>query len=178
MPEATDSSLYELARSALLEITRDDTLGEPRDIVTAEDGTKTVRFENTLPGYPGWLWTVGVAQVEGEEPTVLETELLPGETSLLAPDWVPWEERLAEYEAAQEHHDGAEDDSEGDDDSDDDDSDDDDDDDLDDDDDSDDVDDDSDEYADVSEEDILDDSDDEQLDVDAAGEEPEAPHRD
>ncbi|GAA4267821.1 DUF3027 domain-containing protein [Frondihabitans peucedani] len=104
MPDAApaDSSLYSLAREALLEITRDDTIGEPRDVSVDDQGVTTVRFENTLPGYPGWLWTVSVATLEGQEPTVLETELLPGDSSLLAPDWVPWVERLAEYEASQE----------------------------------------------------------------------------
>ena len=33
---------------------------------------------------------------------MLETELMPGESALLAPDWVPWSDRLAEYRAAQE----------------------------------------------------------------------------
>lgn len=98
----SDEEYFELARVALLEITREDTLGEPVSVEPGEDGTTTVRIANTLPGYPGWLWTVSVASVEGEEPTVLETELLPGEDSLLAPDWVPWVERLAEYEASQE----------------------------------------------------------------------------
>jgi hypothetical protein len=32
---------------------------------------------------------------------VLEAELLPGEGALLAPEWVPWAVRLAEYQAAQ-----------------------------------------------------------------------------
>ncbi|WP_235481072.1 DUF3027 domain-containing protein, partial [Frondihabitans sp. Leaf304] len=99
MADAAD--LYSLAREALLEITRDDTIGEPLEVVDEGEGVSTVRFANTLPGYPGWLWTVSIAVVGDEEPSVLETELLPGDTSLLAPDWVPWVERLAEYEAAQ-----------------------------------------------------------------------------
>jgi hypothetical protein len=40
---------------------------------------------------------VSVSQVEGIEPTVLEVGLLPGEGSLVAPDWVPWADRLEEY---------------------------------------------------------------------------------
>jgi hypothetical protein len=44
---------------------------------------------------------VTVAQVEDEDPTVLEIELLPGDGALLAPEWVPWAERLAEYRAHQ-----------------------------------------------------------------------------
>ena len=61
----------------------------------------SLRFENRLPGYPGWYWTVTVARVEDEEPTVLELELLPGDGALLAPEWVPWAERLADYRAHQ-----------------------------------------------------------------------------
>ena len=59
-------------------------------------------FERRMPGYPGWHWTVSCRRIGDEaEPTVLETELMPGENALLAPDWVPWSERLADYQAAQ-----------------------------------------------------------------------------
>src|SRR4029453_9433973 len=54
-----------------------------------------------LAGYPGWFWTVSLARLDDAEPTVLEVELLPGDGALLAPDWVPWAERLADYQAAQ-----------------------------------------------------------------------------
>lgn len=119
MPESADSrdeSYYTLAREALLEVTRDDTIGEPLEVVDEGDGVSTVRFANTLPGYPGWKWTVSIAQVDGDEPTVLETELIPGDGSLLAPDWVPWAERLAEYEASAERAAGDTGDDESDDD--------------------------------------------------------------
>ena len=43
-----------------------------------------------------------IARVDDGEPTVLETELMPGEAALLAPEWVPWSERLADYRAAQD----------------------------------------------------------------------------
>jgi Protein of unknown function (DUF3027) len=52
-------------------------------------------------GYPDWFWTVSVAQLPGEGPSVLEAELLPGEGALIAPDWVPWADRLEDYKAAQ-----------------------------------------------------------------------------
>ena len=32
---------------------------------------------------------------------MLEVELMPGDGALIAPDWLPWAERLAEYQAAQ-----------------------------------------------------------------------------
>ncbi len=98
MPE----SYEDLARSALLEITPVATIGSFVSQTPEDDGSVTVRFASAQPGYPDWLWTVSVADVEGGEPTVLEAELLPGEGSLLAPDWLPWSDRLAEYKAAQE----------------------------------------------------------------------------
>lgn len=103
----------DLAREALLEVTPESTVGAPVGTVDEGDGVVSVLFANRLPGYPGWRWTVSVAEVGDDEPTVLEVELMPGDGSLVAPEWVPWSERLAEYRAAQEHEgeDGAEDES-------------------------------------------------------------------
>ena len=103
-PEIPDPRLIEahdLALAALREITPASTIGAPAGYTVEADGVVSLRFETTLKGYPGWFWTVSVARVEGEEPTVLEAELLPGDTALLAPEWVPWAVRLAEYQAAQ-----------------------------------------------------------------------------
>lgn len=98
MPEGYER----FARQALLEFTGEPTVGECLGSQDEGDGVVTVRFDSALPGYPGWHWTVSLAVVEGGEPTVLETELMPGESALLAPEWVPWSDRLAEYRAAQE----------------------------------------------------------------------------
>ena len=96
------NSQYEkLARGALLEITSDASVGALVGEQVESEGIVSVLFASKLPGYPGWNWTVSVAQVEGEEPSVLEAELMPAEGALLSPDWVPWSERLAEYKAAQ-----------------------------------------------------------------------------
>lgn len=92
---------HDLALAALHEITPAATVGAPVGYTAEDDGVVSLRFENRQPGYPSWFWTVSVAVVEGSEPTVLEVELLPGEGALLAPDWVPWAERLADYQAAQ-----------------------------------------------------------------------------
>ena len=120
MPES-NPELVALAKSALIEITPEKTIGDPIAVVE-ENGVSTVTFSNRMDGYPGWQWTVAIGQVEGEQPTVLETELMPGLGSLLAPDWVPWSERLADYQAAQEAAaaEGSDDDSEDSDDDDDD----------------------------------------------------------
>src|SRR6478752_4511975 len=92
---------HDLALAALHEITPASTVGPAAGYLPEEDGSLSLRFENRMPGYPGWYWTVTVARVEEEEPTVLEVELLPGDGALLAPEWVPWAERLAEYRAHQ-----------------------------------------------------------------------------
>jgi hypothetical protein len=91
----------DLARAALAEVTRPETVGPAAGYTVEDEGVVSLRFENRLPGYPGWFWTVSVARVDDAEPTVLEVELLPGAGALLAPDWVPWAVRLAEYQAAQ-----------------------------------------------------------------------------
>ena len=93
--------LISIARAALLEVTPEETIGAPTGSVD-EAGATTVTFQANMAGYPGWHWTVSVATLEGEDPSVLEVELMPGDGALLAPDWVPWSERLADYEAAQE----------------------------------------------------------------------------
>jgi hypothetical protein len=91
----------EVARAALAEISPAGTVGDLLDSTAQDDGTATLRFVSTLPGYPGWHWSVSVAEIPGEAPTVMEAELMPGEGALLAPDWVPWAERLEDYRAAQ-----------------------------------------------------------------------------
>jgi hypothetical protein len=92
---------FVVARDALLEITAESTVGELISETVADDGVVTMLFAATMTGYPGWHWTVSVAELSGEEPTVLEAELLPGDGALLAPDWVPWSERLEDYKEAQ-----------------------------------------------------------------------------
>ncbi|WP_298873398.1 DUF3027 domain-containing protein [uncultured Microbacterium sp.] len=92
---------HDLALAALHEITPADTVGPAAGYALEDDGVVSLRFHTRLSGYPGWFWTVSVAVVEESEPTVLEVELLPGDGALLAPDWVPWATRLAEYQAAQ-----------------------------------------------------------------------------
>ncbi|ANP73717.1 hypothetical protein PA27867_2778 [Cryobacterium arcticum] len=129
------------ARAALELITPADTIGEPIGYIVEGEHVLSLLFDCLMTGYPGWRWTVSLSRVDGEsEPQVLETELMPGDDALLAPEWVPWSDRLADSKLAEELAaaaltDDDSDDDDSDDDSDDDDSDDDDDDDSDDDDD-------------------------------------------
>lgn len=55
----------------------------------------THTFASRQPGYVGWHWAVTVAGVPGADViTVDEVVLLPGDSAVLAPAWVPWQERL------------------------------------------------------------------------------------
>lgn len=117
----------EIARAGLLEITPASTIGDAAGEIDEGDGVISYQFETLMDGYPGWKWTVSVAQVDDSEPTVLETELIPAEGALLAPEWVPWSDRMDDYRAAQIALGEVVEDDESDDDSDDDDSEDDDD---------------------------------------------------
>jgi hypothetical protein len=91
----------EFARTALLEITEKETIGALVAIKPEADGVVTFLFESTQAGYPGWTWASTIAHVPDSEPTLVEAELIPGENALLAPAWVPWAERLAEYRSTQ-----------------------------------------------------------------------------
>lgn len=122
MPEsggAPDRAVLEpLAREALGEITNPKHVGALREVTVADD-IATVRFSTTQGGYPGWAWTVSIAVNPGMEPAILETELMPGDGALVAPDWVPWADRLEDY-LAQQAEAGSGDDADTDDESDDD----------------------------------------------------------
>jgi hypothetical protein len=63
--------------------------------VAEGDRVVTHFFECIDPGYRGWRWAVTVTRASrAKNVTLDETVLLPGEDALLAPEWVPWSERL------------------------------------------------------------------------------------
>jgi len=89
----------ELARTALQEITPAESIGELLGHEVEGERVVSLHFDCTLSGYPGWHWTVSLARTdENAAATVLETELMPGEYALTAPDWVPWSDRLIDGE--------------------------------------------------------------------------------
>lgn len=97
-----------LAEAALDEIAPAGAVGDVVDAID-EQGVLALRYRSQLAGYPDWRWTVTLAtDAEGVQ-TVLEVALLPGEGSLVAPEWVPWADRLADYLAAKETADADED---------------------------------------------------------------------
>ncbi|MFC8047655.1 DUF3027 domain-containing protein [Nocardia sp. NPDC057353] len=84
----------ELARRALLEL-EPSGVGEHIGVSSEDEAAATHRFEATLPGYRGWQWAVVVAAAPGDDRvTVSESALLPGPDALVAPDFVPWDQRV------------------------------------------------------------------------------------
>ena len=120
--DATLLAAVDLARAALLEITDEDTIGEVIGHLDEGELVISLLFDCLMTGYPGWRWTVSLARVdENSAPTVLETELTPGDDSLLAPEWVPWSDRLVDDDGEadvddsdSEDYDGSDDDSDDD----------------------------------------------------------------
>jgi hypothetical protein len=94
-PDEACAQAVDLARRAAEELAGAAQVG---DYVTATpDGDRVVThlFRCLDPAYKGWCWAVTVARASrGKQVTVSECLLLPGQEAILAPDWVPWRERL------------------------------------------------------------------------------------
>jgi hypothetical protein len=84
MRELVSATAVDVARAALLEITPEPNIGAFVSQQTDDDGVTTVQFASAMLGYPDWFWTVSVAQLPGDDPTVLEAELLPGGVAVAA----------------------------------------------------------------------------------------------
>jgi hypothetical protein len=85
----------EQARAAIVEFSGADTVGDYLGVGYEDPTAATHRFLAHLPGYQGWQWAVVVAAYPGaEHATVSEVVLVPGPTALLAPQWVPWDQRI------------------------------------------------------------------------------------
>jgi hypothetical protein len=83
-----------VARSGLSEVDPEH-IGEHLTAIAEGERLVTHLFESHLPGYRGWRWAVTVTRVpRSRHVTICESALLPGPDALLAPKWVPWQERL------------------------------------------------------------------------------------
>jgi hypothetical protein len=92
--ESVLAGAVDLARDAIEEGSS-GSVGEYLGWVLEDSTAGTHRFLANLPGYRGWQWAVVVAAYPGaDHATVSEVVLVPGPTALLAPQWVPWEERV------------------------------------------------------------------------------------
>lgn len=102
MPKSPALEQKDFARTALIEATSKSKVGNFIEVFEEGEGVATYLFENNQKGYVGWRWSVTIFQADtSEAATVSEILLMPGPDSLVAPDWVPWSERLADYKALQ-----------------------------------------------------------------------------
>ncbi|MDO4255201.1 MAG: DUF3027 domain-containing protein [Kocuria sp.] len=93
----------EFAVSALQELVPAEHIGDGHRVVADGERLVTHYFTSTKRGYRDWEWYVTIARAARQSvPTVCETGLLPSERALLAPQWVPWSERLSDEERAAE----------------------------------------------------------------------------
>ena len=103
----------DVALAGIEQIAPKNTIGLLHHLRGEEDRLTTHLFECTLPGYRGWFWFATLSRApRSRVATICEVGLLPGDDALIAPDWVPWADRVRpedlEENAAQENAESAE----------------------------------------------------------------------
>jgi hypothetical protein len=86
----------DIAKQAVIEDAgKREYVGEFYSIDSDEERIATYLFEAKLPGYDGWRWAVTVAKIDDQSaPTICDVVLLPGTKALLAPNWIPYSQRI------------------------------------------------------------------------------------
>jgi hypothetical protein len=93
-PDAALAAAVEVARAAAIEV-GGDSVGEHLSVRAEGDRVVTHAFAASLAGYRGWHWAVTLARApRSRTATVDDVVLLPGGGALLAPEWLPWEQRV------------------------------------------------------------------------------------
>jgi hypothetical protein len=86
----------DIAKQAVIEDAgKREYVGEFYSVDSDEERIATYLFEAKLPGYDGWRWAVTVAKIDEQSaPTICDVVLLPGTKALLAPNWIPYSQRI------------------------------------------------------------------------------------
>ena len=94
-PDQVAAEAVDLARAAVVAVARPERVGEHLGVQAESERVVTHLFDCLDPAYAGWQWAVTVARApRSKVVTVDEAVLLPGPGALLAPPWVPWQDRL------------------------------------------------------------------------------------
>ena len=94
-PDQACADAVDLARAAAEDDAGPGEVGAHVGTEVESDRVVTHLFACLSPAYVGWRWAVTVSRAaRAKVVTVSEGVLLPGPDSLLAPDWVPWTERV------------------------------------------------------------------------------------
>jgi hypothetical protein len=95
-PDAALTAAVERASNALVDEVGDGGFGEHLGAQAEGERVVTHYFAAVHSGYVGWRWAVTLARAPRQKViTVNEIVLLPGDSALTAPPWVPWKERIA-----------------------------------------------------------------------------------
>jgi len=93
--EQARAAAVEEAAADMGRASAESAVGEHQDALVEDPGTLTHFFAATQGGYRGWCWSVTLAAPDDDGPvTVCEVVLLPGPDAVVAPPWVPWEQRI------------------------------------------------------------------------------------
>jgi hypothetical protein len=94
-PDQACAEAVDLARNAVVDVAGAADVGDHLGVQADGERIVTHLFASADPAYIGWRWAVTVVRApRAKVVTVSETVLLPGPGALLAPDWVPWHDRL------------------------------------------------------------------------------------
>jgi hypothetical protein len=94
-PDEACAQAVDLARAVAQDMAVAGQVGPHRGIEVDGDRVVTHLFDCQDPAYTGWRWAITVARASRAKlVTVSEGVLLPGPDSLLAPDWIPWRDRV------------------------------------------------------------------------------------
>ena len=94
-PDQACAEAVDLARDAAVAVVGTDQVGDHLGVQAEGERIVTHLLDCADPAYAGWRWAVTVVRAPRTKAvTVSETVLLPGPEALLAPDWVPWHDRL------------------------------------------------------------------------------------
>lgn len=89
------AAAIETARSVLVTDVPESLVGEHLGVEADAELVATHLFECLDKAYVGWRWAVSVTRIaDSDHVTVNESVLLPGERSLIAPQWLPWQDRI------------------------------------------------------------------------------------
>jgi hypothetical protein len=94
-PDSVLVKAVDLARAALLEEAETSAVGEHVAVALEDERVVTHLFECLLPGYHGWHWSVTITRAYRQKLITLdEVVLIPGNEAIIAPEWIPYKERL------------------------------------------------------------------------------------
>ena len=94
-PDTAAVAAVDVARAALVEEVDAADVGEHLGHLVEGERLVTHLFACERAGYVGWRWSVTVARASRQKTvTVDEIVLIPGDDAIVAPEWVPYRERI------------------------------------------------------------------------------------